>query len=440
MKITIIGTGYVGLVSGACFASSGADVTCVDKDKGRIEALTRGESVIYEKGLDALVAKNMRDKKLRFTTHTNKTIALADVIFIAVGTPQNPADGHADLRYVHAVVDEITPYLDGYTVIAVKSTVPVGICREILARIRAKKPEADIDLVSNPEFLREGSAVEDFMNPDRIVVGCEREHAAEVMRDLYRFLPDTPFVVTSLESSELIKYASNAFLALKISYVNQMADLCERLGADIRDVAKGMGLDARIGAKFLQSGPGYGGSCFPKDTAALIKTAESAGIDISLIRESAKFNIARKESMASRVITAAGGSIQGKSVAILGLAFKSETNDTRDSAALWLIPSLLEVGASVKAYDPEAMQNAREVLPPQVHYCSNALEAMDGADITVIVTEWKEFADLAPKTIASAMRGRVLVDLRHVIAPCAARGAGLILHAIGHQDLSDNTD
>jgi len=433
MKITIIGTGYVGLVSGACFSEFGFHVTCVDKDSDKIEGLKNGEIPIYEPGLDDLVARNAAAGRLDFSMDLAGSVHQADAVFIAVGTPTRRGDGHADLSYVYAAAREIAEHLSGYTVVVTKSTVPVGTGREVASILAEANPDADVDVASNPEFLREGSAITDFMRPDRVIVGTDSARARDVMRELYRplFLLETPILFTSLETSELIKYAANAFLAVKISYINQMADLCEKVGADVHDVSKGMGLDKRIGAKFLHPGPGYGGSCFPKDTLALVKTAEDYCASVSIVEDVVRYNDARKKSMATRVIAAAGGDVSGKVIAILGLAFKPETDDMRDSPALDIIPLLMDAGASINAYDPAAMEQAAPLLPKEVRYCNSAIKTVTSADITVIVTEWNEFRALAPADLATAMRGNVVVDLRNIYDPAALTRAGLMVSNIG---------
>jgi UDPglucose 6-dehydrogenase len=437
MNITIVGSGYVGLVSGGCFSEFGFNVTCVDKDEDKINSLNSGGIPIYEPGLEDLVARNMAAGRLQFTTDLAAAVSAADAVFIAVGTPARRGDGHADLSYIHAACKDIAQHLRGYTVIVTKSTVPVGAGRQIEALIKTANPSADIDIASNPEFLREGSAINDFMHPDRIVVGAESERAREVMGVLYRplFLRETPILFTTLESSELIKYASNAFLAVKISYINQMADLCEGLGANIHDVAKGMGLDKRIGPQFLHPGPGYGGSCFPKDTAALAKTAEDVGCGITIVDEVVRYNAERKIGMAGRVIDAAGGTVKGKTLAILGLAFKPETDDMRDSPSLDILPRLVAEGAAIKAYDGAAMEQAKPQLPSSVDYQVSALACLEGADVLVIVTEWNEFRALTPEVIKSAMRGDVVVDLRNIFDAEAMLSAGFSYHNIGRAGL-----
>ena len=433
MKIAVIGTGYVGLVSGACFSEFGFDVTCVDKDAGKIEQITNGVMPIYEPGLEELVARNNHAGRLHFVTDLGSAVAKADAVFIAVGTPMRRGNGHADLSFVYAAAEEIARHLTGYTVVVTKSTVPVGTGREVEAIIRREAPQADFDVASNPEFLREGAAIGDFMRPDRVVVGTSSARAREIMQALYRplYLIETPVLFTSLETSELIKYASNAFLAVKISYINQIADLCEAVGANVHDVARGMGLDKRIGNKFLHPGPGYGGSCFPKDTLALVRTAEDHDTNIGIVDEVVRYNEARKLSMSQRIIDAAGGDVTGKTIAILGLAFKPETDDMRDSPSLDIIPNLLAAGAILKAYDPKAMQEARHLLPPSVIFASAAEECLTGSDIAVVITEWNEFRALTPAHFTNAMSGRVLVDLRNVYAPDEMTAAGLHYSSIG---------
>jgi len=440
MKITVIGTGYVGLVSGTCFSEFGFHVTCVDKDIDKIQHLQQGEIPIYEPGLDDLVQRNVAAKRLRFTSAVTDAVKDADAVFIAVGTPERRGDGHADLSYVYAAAEEIAPHLNGYTLVVTKSTVPVGTGREVEAIIKRTNPKADFDMASNPEFLREGSAISDFMRPDRVVVGAETPRAQAMMKALYRplFLLETPILFTNLETSELIKYAANAFLAVKISFINQIADLCEKIGADVHDVAKGMGLDKRIGPKFLHPGPGYGGSCFPKDTQALVRTASQFGAPVSIVEDVVRYNAARKQSMGKRIIAAAGGEVSGKTIAILGLAFKPETDDMRDSPVLDIIPQLLEEKANIKAYDPAAMEQAAKLLPDEVEYCDHAETAITGADIVVIVTEWNEFRATPPSRLAANMAGRLLVDLRNIYDPVAVVEAGLDLVNIGRMKPSSH--
>ncbi len=435
MKIVVIGTGYVGLVSGACFSEFGFDVTCIDKDAGKIDQLKAGKIPIYEPGLDVLVARNHKAGRLHFTTKLDNHIAEADAIFIAVGTPTRRGDGHADLSYVFAAAKEVAGQLSGYSVIVTKSTVPVGTGRQVAEIVRTANPDADFDVVSNPEFLREGSAIGDFMRPDRVVVGAETERAIAVMRALYRplYLIEKPVLFTGLETAELIKYAANAFLAVKISYINQMADLCEAVGADVHDVAKGMGLDNRIGSKFLHPGPGYGGSCFPKDTLALVKTAELFDVPVSIVSEVVAYNAARKAAMAARVITACDGDVSGKQIAILGLAFKPETDDMRESPAIEIIEELVKSGANITAYDPAAMIEARPILPDNVSYASSAQACLKGADCAVVVTEWNEFRALTPQIFDQLLARPNLVDLRNIYDGEAMRDKGIKYHSIGRK-------
>ena len=435
MNIVMIGTGYVGLVSGACFSEFGFGVTCVDKDADKVETLRSGGIPIYEPGLDELVARNVAAGRLSFTTELGPAVEKADAVFIAVGTPTRRGDGHADLTYVHAAAAEIATHLSGYTVVVTKSTVPVGTGREVEAIIRETNPQAEFDVASNPEFLREGSAITDFMRPDRVVVGCESEKSREVMSALYRplFLIETPIQFTDLETAELIKYAGNAFLAVKISYINQMADLCEQVGANVHAVAKGIGLDKRIGPKFLHPGPGYGGSCFPKDTLALVKTAEKHGVDVSIVSNVVAYNAARKDSMAARVKAAFNGDVKGQKIAILGLAFKPETDDMRDSPALDIIPHLIADGAEIHAYDPAAMDEAKPLLPASVQYHDSAASCLKGADAAVIVTEWNEFRALTPASYLETLAQPNLIDLRNVYQPEDMRKAGLSYSSIGRK-------
>ena len=433
MKIAVIGTGYVGLVSGACFSEFGFSVTCVDNDPAKIDLIQNGTMPIYEPGLEDLVARNVAASRLHFTTDLGTAVAEADAVFIAVGTPTRRGDGHADLSFVYAVARDIAPHLDGYTVVVTKSTVPVGTGREVYDIVSQTNPAADFDVASNPEFLREGAAISDFMRPDRVVVGTMSERARTVIRALYRplYLIETPIIFTELETSELIKYASNAFLAVKISYINQMADLCEAVGANVHDVAKGMGLDKRIGNKFLHPGPGYGGSCFPKDTLALVKTAEQHNIDIGIVGEVVSYNDKRKTSMAGRVKAALDGAVAGKVIAVLGLAFKPETDDMRDSPSVDIIRELVDAGAQIKTYDPKAMDEAKDILPDSVSYCTSAGACIDDADAVVIVTEWNEFRALTAAHFIAAMRGHVLVDLRNIYDAEQMRDAGLSYSSIG---------
>ncbi|MEL6857501.1 MAG: UDP-glucose/GDP-mannose dehydrogenase family protein [Pseudomonadota bacterium] len=425
MRVAMIGTGYVGLVSGACFADFGHDVTCVDKDASKIERLHQNIMPIYEPGLDTLVEKNVNEDRLFFTTEAKDAIASADAVFIAVGTPSRRGDGHADLSYVYAAAEEIAELMDGFTVVVTKSTVPVGTGDEVEEIIRKKRPDADFAVVSNPEFLREGAAIKDFKIPDRVVVGTEDPRARKVMEELYRplFLNETPILFTARRTSELIKYAANAFLAVKITFINEMADLCEKVGANVQEVSRGIGLDGRIGKKFLNAGPGYGGSCFPKDTLALTKTANDHNSPVRIVDTVVEVNAARKRAMADKVIAAMGGSVTGKSIGVLGLAFKQNTDDMRDAPSLDIIPALIEAGAKVTAYDPEAMEEAKHLMSG-LDYADNAYDAVEGADAMVIITEWDQFRALDMERIKSALNGDVVVDLRNIYSPddMAARG------------------
>jgi UDPglucose 6-dehydrogenase len=418
MKIAVIGSGYVGLVSGACFSEFGFEVVCVDQDATKIAQLNGGKIPIYEPELDTLVKNNVARRRLFFTTDLSAAMAGASAVFIAVGTPSRRGDGHADLSYVYAAAKSIAREIRGYTVIVTKSTVPVGTGREVAKIIRETNPNADFDVVSNPEFLREGSAIGDFMRPDRVVIGCESDRARDVMRQLYRplFLIETPILFTGLETSELIKYAANAFLALKISYINQLSDLCDKVGADVRDVARGIGLDGRIGPKFLHPGPGYGGSCFPKDTLALVKTARDAGAPISLIETTVEFNDGRKRQMVERIVAAAGGTVTGKTVGVLGLTFKPNTDDMRDSPSLVILPELVKRGAKVQAHDPVGVEEAKKLMP-DLGYCEDAYDAVAGADVLVILTEWNSYRALDLKRIKTLMKAANIVDLRNIYRP-----------------------
>ena len=424
MRVAMIGTGYVGLVSGACFADFGHTVTCIDKDAGKIERLEQGVMPIFEPGLDTLVARNVKAGRLFFATDAAQAVREADAVFIAVGTPSRRGDGYADLSYVHAAAEEIAGLLDGFTVVVTKSTVPVGTGDEIESIIRRVRPGAEFAVVSNPEFLREGAAIDDFKRPDRVVVGTDDERAREVMRELYRplFLNETPIVFTSRRSSELIKYAANAFLALKITFINEVADLCEAVGADVQAVAKGIGLDGRIGAKFLNAGPGYGGSCFPKDTLALVRTATDAGAPLKLIETTVGVNDARKKAMAQRIADALGGDVKGRTVGVLGLTFKPNTDDMRDSPSLDIIPALQAMGARVQGYDPEGRE-ARQLLHG-LDFKEGPYDVADGADALVILTEWDEFRALDLDRVKLLMNRPLLVDLRNIYKPgdMAVRG------------------
>ena len=433
MKITMIGAGYVGLVSGTCLADFGHDVVCVDLDQSKIDALLSGVMPIYEPGLAELVAANVRAGRLTFTTNLKDGVAGADAAFIAVGTPSRRGDGHADLTYVYQAARDIAEAMTGPLIVVTKSTVPVGTGDEVERILREVAPDADVAVVSNPEFLREGAAIHDFKRPDRIVIGTSDDRARAVMQQVYRplYLNQAPLVFTERRTAELIKYAANAFLATKITFINEMADLCEKVGADVHDVARGIGLDGRIGRKFLHPGPGYGGSCFPKDTLALVRTAQDYGAPSRLVEATVAVNDARKSSMAMRVIAACDGSVRGKTIAILGLTFKPETDDMRDSPSLAIVSRLAGDGATIRAFDPEGMEQARPLLPDGITYCRDALDAAAGADALVLITEWNEFRAIAPDRLAGAMRGRVLVDLRNVYDPAAMRAAGFIYHGIG---------
>jgi UDPglucose 6-dehydrogenase len=433
MHVAMIGAGYVGLVSGACFAEFGIDVSVVDKDPAKIEALKQGRVPIFEPGLEDLVTSNVSDRRLHFTTDTAEAVSRADAVFIAVGTPSRRGDGHADLTYVFEAVREVCAVLTGPTVLVTKSTVPVGTGRRVAALAKEVRPELDIAVASNPEFLREGSAIGDFMRPDRVVIGTDSERARAVLKRLYRplYLIETPIVFTGLETAELIKYAANAFLATKITFINEIADLCEKVGADVHDVARGIGLDGRIGRKFLHAGPGFGGSCFPKDTLALVRTAQDAGAPVRIVETVVSVNDARKAAMAEKVIAACGGSVNGKTIAVLGLTFKPETDDMRDAPSLAIVPRLVEAGAVVRAFDPEGMAQAKPLLPSEVLYCRDAYDAAEGADALVVITEWNVFRAIPPARLARLMKGRVVVDLRNIFDPAAMREAGFAYSSIG---------
>ena len=432
MRIAMVGTGYVGLVSGACFSDFGHTVTCLDKDQSKIDTLNEGGVPIFEPGLDLLLAQNVKARRLSFSVEPEEAMRKADVIFIAVGTPSRRGDGHADLKYVRAAAKEIAELMDGFTVVVTKSTVPVGTGDEVEKIIRETNPNADFAVVSNPEFLREGAAIEDFKRPDRVVIGCEDDRAREVMRELYRplFLNETPIVFTSRRTSELIKYAANAFLATKITFINEIASLCEQVGANVQQVAKGIGLDKRIGGKFLNAGPGYGGSCFPKDTLALVKTANDAGSPVKIVEAVVEVNAARKKAMAQKIIDAMGGEPKGMTVGVLGLAFKPNTDDMRDAPSLDIVPALIEAGVTVKAFDPESMHEAREMMP-DIIYCDSAYEAIEGADALAILTEWDQFRALDLQEVKASLKTPLVVDLRNIYEPTAMRDQGFVYHGIG---------
>jgi UDPglucose 6-dehydrogenase len=432
MRIAMIGSGYVGLVSGACFAQFGHDVACVDKDAGKIARLGKGEIPIYEPGLDRLVADNMRAGRLAFGTGLDEAVGNADAVFIAVGTPTRRGDGHADLSYVFAAAAEIADALRGYTVVVTKSTVPVGTGREVARIIRETQPAAEFDVASNPEFLREGAAIEDFMKPDRVVIGVESQRARDLMSAVYRPLNliQTPMVFTNIETAEVTKYAGNAFLATKITFINEIADLCEKVGADVHDVARGIGLDGRIGRKFLHPGPGFGGSCFPKDTLALAYTAREANAPQTIVEQVIAVNDARKKRMARKVIDFCGGSVAGFVIGVLGLTFKPDTDDMRDAPSLDIVPALQAAGAKIVAFDPEGMTEAAKLLSG-VSFAKTAYEAAAGADVLVVITEWHEFRGLDPRRIKEAMRQPRVVDLRNIFNPEEMRGLGFAYEGVG---------
>ncbi|HQT46825.1 MAG TPA: UDP-glucose/GDP-mannose dehydrogenase family protein [Acidocella sp.] len=441
MKIAIIGGGYVGLVSGACFAEFGVSVAVVEADAAKRQMLLDGKIPIYEPGLDRLVVENMDAGRLVFPQTLEEGIVDAEAVFIAVGTPTRRGDGHADLTYVFAAVEQVIKALHHPAIIVTKSTVPVGTGRKIAALAHQLRPELGIEVAANPEFLREGSAITDFMRPDRVVVGTDSARAREVLRRLYRplYLIEAPILFTGLETAELIKYAANGFLAMKITFINEMADLCEKVGADVQDVARGIGLDGRIGRKFLHAGPGFGGSCFPKDTLALMRIAEEAGSPSRLIQSVVAVNDARKNAMAARVLAACGGDVRGLRIAVLGLAFKPETDDMREAPSLPMIEGLVTMGAQVATFDPAAMESAKPLLPEGVEFAADAAQALSGADALVLMTEWNAFRALAPARLEQLMRGRVVVDLRNVFDPKALRAAGFSYHGIGRAQ-SDRVD
>jgi UDPglucose 6-dehydrogenase len=436
MRVAMIGTGYVGLVSGACFADFGHHVTCVDKDVGKIAKLNRGDIPIYEPGLDELVASNVRAGRLSFSTDLTKPVREADVVFIAVGTPSRRGDGHADLSYVYAAAREIAAALDGFTVVVTKSTVPVGTGDEVERLIAEVRPNAEFAVASNPEFLREGAAIRDFKHPDRIVVGIEHESARKVMAELYRplYLNQAPILYTDRRTAELIKYAANAFLATKITFINEIADLCERVGADVQEVARGIGLDNRIGSKFLHAGPGYGGSCFPKDTLALIKTGQDFGAPLRIVETVAAVNDQRKRAMARKVHSVFGGSIRGRTIAVLGLTFKPNTDDMREAPAIALITALQDLGAKVRVYDPAGMEQSKSLLS-NVSYCDGPYSAAEDADAVVIVTEWEQFRALDLERLKSAMLCPAIIDLRNIYRPEDMEQHGFIYEGVGRSNI-----
>ncbi len=435
MRIAMIGGGYVGLVSAACFADLGTEVAVVEADPTRLGMLREGRMPIYEPGLDRLVAAGVAAGRLSFGDDLAQAVEGAEAVFIAVGTPTRRGDGHADVSYVIAAAEQVARALTGYAVVVTKSTVPVGTGRRIAEVLRRLRPELDVDVASNPEFLREGSAIGDFMRPDRVVIGTHGERAREVLGRLYRPLSliEAPILFTEVETAELIKYAANSFLAMKVTFINEMADLCEKVGADVHDVARGIGMDGRIGRKFLHPGPGFGGSCFPKDTLALMRISQDWGAPSRLVETTVAVNEARKAGMAARIVTACGGSVHGKTLAVLGLTFKPETDDMRDAPSVAIISRLVEEGAAIRAFDPVAMEHARPLLPDSVAYCEDAYDALQGADAVVVVTEWNEFRALSPARVRDTMRGRVVVDLRNVFDPAAMAAAGLAYQGVGRR-------
>jgi UDPglucose 6-dehydrogenase len=435
MRIAMIGSGYVGLVSGACLSEFGHHVICVDKDAEKIRTLRQGAIPIFEPGLDEVVAANVKAGRLTFGNELGEAVKGVDAVFIAVGTPSRRGDGHADLSYVFAAAEEIAAALTGYAVVVTKSTVPVGTSRKVEEIIRKKRPDAQFDMASNPEFLREGSAIEDFRRPDRVVVGCDTERAREVMRGIYRplFLNETPILFTSRETSELIKYAANAFLATKITFINEMADICEKVGGDVQDVARGIGLDGRIGKKFLHAGPGYGGSCFPKDTLALVQTAQQLGAPTRIVEAVVAVNDARKLAMA-RKIEAAFGGVRGKTIAVLGLTFKPNTDDMRDAPSLVILPYLQKAGAIIRAFDPEGQKEAAKQL--QLEYGKDAYDTLKDADGVVILTEWNEFRALDIERVKVALKTPLMVDLRNIYLPAQMAQAGLRYVSVGRNETS----
>ena len=432
MRVAMIGTGYVGLVSGACFADFGHHVTCIDKNQDKIAMLRDGGVPIYEPGLDLLIERNVREGRLDFDTELAAAVSEADVVFVAVGTPSRRGDGHADLSYVYAAAEEVAKHISGFTVVVTKSTVPVGTGDEVEAIIKETRPDAEFAVVSNPEFLREGNAIDDFKRPDRVVVGAEDERAVAVMRELYRplFLNETPIVFTSRRTSELTKYAANGFLAMKITFINEIADLCEAVGANVQEVARGIGLDNRIGGKFLHAGPGYGGSCFPKDTMALARTAQEADSPLRLIETVVDINDARKPRMARKVIDAFGGDLTGKTIAVLGLTFKPNTDDMREAPSLDIIPALQAAGARIRAYDPAGLAEAEGCFE-KVEFVSGPYICLQGADALVIITEWNEFRALDLKRVKDGLTQPLVVDLRNIYDPAEMAAQGFTYISVG---------
>jgi len=428
----MIGTGYVGLASGACFSEFGVSVSCVDQDTAKIARLQRGEMPIYEPGLAALVAGNMAAGRLSFTNDLTAAVDSVDAVFIAVGTPSRRGDGHADLSYVFAAAEAIGRALSGPAVVVTKSTVPVGTGHQVAEILRGVRPQGGVEVAANPEFLREGSAIADFMRPDRVVIGADSERARVVLRQLYRplYLIETPMVFTDVATAELIKYAANAFLATKVTFINEIADLCERLGADVQDVARGVGLDGRIGRKFLHAGPGFGGSCFPKDCRALVRTADEAGAGLAIVETVLRVNDTRKRRMAEKIAAACGGSLAGKSLAVLGLTFKPNTDDTRDAPSLEILPRLIAAGARIRAFDPEGIDESKKLMPELV-YCHDAYQAMEGADALILLTEWNEFRGLDLGRVKGLLAGPLVIDLRNIYQPQEMAAVGLSYLSIG---------
>lgn len=436
MRIVMIGTGYVGLVSGACFADFGHEVTCIDVDESKIAKLKNGEIPIYEPGLETLVKVNVAAGRLNFSTNYDPVVGEADAVFIAVGTPSSRrGDGYADLTYVYGAAKEIAKHLKKYTVIVDKSTVPVGTARQVARIIKETNPRADFDVASNPEFLREGAAIADFMKPDRVVIGTESARAVEVMRAIYKplYLLETPIVMTGIETAELTKYAANAYLATKISFINEVANICEEIGADVQDVATGIGLDGRIGKKFLHAGPGYGGSCFPKDTKAYMRTAQECGAPSRIVEVVVEVNASQKAKMVSKVRKALGGSEAGKTIGVLGLAFKPETDDMRDAAAITILSALAEKGAKILAHDPQAEEEAKKVLPEDVIYCADPYAVCQRADAVILMTEWNEYRALDLERIKAAMNQPIFIDLRNVYEPKKMKEVGFKYWSVGRK-------
>ncbi len=436
MNITMIGTGYVGLVTGTCFAEFGHHVTCVDKIDEKIKKLEQGIVPIYEPGLESLVKKNVGEGRLKFTTDVSSAVPEADAVFLAVGTPTSRrGDGYADLTYIYEASREIAPHLNGYTVVVDKSTVPVGTARQVHRIISETNPDADFDIASNPEFLREGAAISDFMRPDRVVIGVESERAEQVLREIYKplYLIETPIVCTTIESAELTKYAANAFLAVKISFINEIANVCEAVGADISAIAKGIGMDGRIGSKFLHPGPGYGGSCFPKDTLALMRIVQEYGENVRIVEAAVEVNAAQKARMVKKIRDALGGSEAGKTIGVLGLTFKPETDDMRESPSLSILPALLEKGAHIKAHDPKGMEEAKKYLPEGIEYVNNAYEASEDAHCVILMTEWNQYRALDLERIKESMKEPVFVDLRNVYDPATMKGLGFRYTGVGRK-------